>query len=115
MSEGKKSFEDFLVWYNNKDFVPILKAVQKRIDFYHQNEIDMVEWGITLPSLANICLHKSTDSKSYPFTESDKDLLEKIREDMVDSLVPPLSLHAKLWFTKLLSANQQTFASQLSA
>ena len=30
-----------------------------------------------------ICLHKSTDSKFYPFTESDKDLLEKIREDMV--------------------------------
>ena len=28
-------------------------------------------------------LHKSTDSKFYPFTESDKDLLEKIREDMV--------------------------------
>ena len=36
-----------------------------------------------LPNLANICLHKSTDSKFYPFTESDKDLLEKIREDMV--------------------------------
>ena len=28
-------------------------------------------------------LHKSTDSKFYPFTESEKDLLEKIREDMV--------------------------------
>ena len=28
-------------------------------------------------------MHKSTDSKFYPFTESDKDLLEKIREDMV--------------------------------
>ena len=37
----------------------------------------------TLPNLANICLHKSTDSKFYPFTESDKYLLEKIREDMV--------------------------------
>ena len=33
--------------------------------------------------MANICPHKSTDSKFYPFTESDKDLLEKIREDMV--------------------------------
>ena len=37
----------------------------------------------TLPYLANICLHKSTDSKFYLFTESDKDLLEKVREDMV--------------------------------
>ena len=43
----------------------------------------MLKLGCTLPGLANICLHKSTDSKFYPFTESDKDLLEKIREDMV--------------------------------
>ena len=43
----------------------------------------MLKWGCTLPNLVNICLHKSTDSKFYPFTESDKDLLEKVREDMV--------------------------------
>ena len=36
-----------------------------------------------LSNLANICLHKSTDSKFYPFTESDKVLLGKIRENMV--------------------------------
>ena len=29
------------------------------------------------------CLHKSTSAKFYPFTETDKDLLQKIREDMV--------------------------------
>ena len=28
-------------------------------------------------------MHKPADSKFYPFTESDKDVLEKIREDMV--------------------------------
>ena len=39
--------------------------------------------GCILPKLTHICLHKSTDSKFYPFTGSDKDLLEKIREDMV--------------------------------
>ena len=33
--------------------------------------------------MANICLHKSTDAKLYPFTEGDKDLLEKVREDVV--------------------------------
>ena len=43
----------------------------------------MLKLGCTLPALANISLHKSTDSKFYAFTESDKDLLEKIREDMV--------------------------------
>ena len=53
------------------------------IEFYQQKQIDMLKLGCTLPNLANICLHKSTDSKFYPFTESDKDLLEKIREHMV--------------------------------
>ena len=78
-----KSFEDFLMWYKNNDVVPNLEAMQKMIEFYHQKEIDMLHLGRTFPNLANICLHKSTDSKSYHLTESDKNLLKKIREDMV--------------------------------
>ena len=42
----------------------------------------MLKLGCTLPNLAKICLHKSTDYKFYPFFSSDSDLLEKIREDM---------------------------------
>ena len=56
--------------------------MQKMIEFYHNKGIDMLILGCSLPNLANICLHKSTDSKFYPFTESDKYLLEKLREDM---------------------------------
>ena len=81
--ESMKSFKDFRMWYIIKDVVPNLEAMQKMIEFYHQKEIDMLKLGCTLPNLANICLHKSTDSKFYPFTESDKYKLEKIREDMV--------------------------------
>ena len=79
-------FSDFLKWYNNKNVVPTLEAMQKMIEFYHNKGIDMLKLGCTLPNLANICLPKSTDSNFYPFTESDKDLLEKIREDMVVGL-----------------------------
>ena len=43
----------------------------------------MLKLGCTLPNLANICLHKSTDAKLNTFTEGDEDLLEKIREDVV--------------------------------
>ena len=53
------------------------------IAFYHDKDIDMLKLGCTLPNLANICLHKSTDAKFYPSTERDKDLLEKIREDVI--------------------------------
>ena len=77
------SFKDFLRWYNNKDVVPTLKAMQKMIASYHDKGIDMLKLGCTLPNLANISLHKSTDAKFYPFKEGDKDLLEKNREDVV--------------------------------
>ena len=69
-------FLDFLKWYNNKDVVTALEAMQKMIEFYHNKGIGIAKLGSTLPNLANICLHKSTASKFYAFTESDKDLLE---------------------------------------
>ena len=79
---GMTVLKDFLQWYNNKDVVPTLEAMQKVIQFYHNKGIDMLKLGCTLPNLANICLHKSTNYKFDPFCESDKDLCEKIREDM---------------------------------
>ena len=76
-------FPGFHKWYNNKDVVPTLEAMQKMIEFCHQKEIGMTKLGGILPTLASVRLHKLTDSKFYFFTESDKDFLEKIREDMV--------------------------------
>ena len=76
------SFEEFWRWYNKKDVVSTLEAMQKIIDFQHDKGIHMMKLGCTLPNLANICLHKSTDASFYPITEGDEDLLEKIREDV---------------------------------
>ena len=71
------SFKDVLRWYNNKDNVPTLEAMQKMIALHHDKDIDMLNLDCTLPSLANICRHKSTDAKFYAFTEGDKNLLKK--------------------------------------
>ena len=57
--------------------------MQKMVAFYHDKDIDMMKLGCTLPNMTNICLHKSTDANFYSFTERDKKLLEKIREDVV--------------------------------
>ena len=81
--EQMSSFKDFLRCYNNKDVVPTLKATQKMIALYLDKDIDMLKLGCTLPNLANICLHKYTDAKFYPFTEGNKELWEKNREDVV--------------------------------
>ena len=53
------------------------------IAFCHDKDIDMLKLGCTLPNLAYICSHRSTDAKFYPFREGDKNLLEKTREDVV--------------------------------
>ena len=74
-------FKDFLPWYNNKDVVPTPEAMQKIIQFYLNKWIDNLSFGCTLPNLANICLHKFTNFKFYPFRESDRDLCEKIWEN----------------------------------
>ena len=64
--EQMSSFKDFLRWYNNKDVVPTLEAMQIMIAFYHDKDIDMLKLVCTLPNLANSCLHKSTDAEFYP-------------------------------------------------
>ena len=80
MEAGTNEFiQRLLGWYNNKYVMPTLKAMQKMIDFYHDKGIDMLKLGCTLPNLANNCLNKYTHAKFYPFTEGDKDLLEKFR------------------------------------
>ena len=105
------SFKDFLRWYNNKDVLPTLEAMQKMNVFHHDKDIDMLKLACTLPNLANSCLHKSTDAKIYPITEGDKDLLEKIREDVVSG--PSIFLHAKQLLMKLLFESLQTYANLL--
>ena len=95
----------FLRWYNNKDVVSTLEAMQKVLVFYDKKRIDMLKLGCTLPSLANICLHKSTSAKFYPFTETDKDLLQKIREYMVGG--PSIVFTRKAVVDESLSGNQK--------
>ena len=92
--------------------MPTLDAMRKMFAFYHDKDIDMLKLVCTLPNLANICLHKSTDAKFYPFPEGDKDLLEKKFEKML--LVVHLSFsHGKQLLMKLLFENQQTYANLL--
>ena len=80
--EQMATFRDFVNWYNNKDVVPTLEALQKMMELYNSKGIDLLKLGCTLPNLANICLHKSANHKFFPFVEADKELHDKIREDM---------------------------------
>ena len=72
--------------YNYLKIIPTLDAMQKMMEFYHNKGIDMLKLGCTILNLANICLHKSANQKNFPFVGSDKDIHDKIREDMTGGL-----------------------------
>ena len=40
-----KTMRDFLVWYNNRDVIPFLQAIDKQFAFYQQHNIDMFKDG----------------------------------------------------------------------
>ena len=77
------TFKDFFTLVKQQRRCPDTQSNAKMLAFYHVKGIDMLKLGCTLPNLANICLHKSTSAKFYPFTETNKELLQKVREDMV--------------------------------
>ena len=58
-----KTMRDFLVWYNNRDVIPFLQAIDKQFAFYQQHNIDMFKDGISVPGLS--LLHLFT---TYPTT-----------------------------------------------
>ena len=107
--ENMCTFKDFLRWNNTKEVVPTLEAMQKMLAFYHKKGNDMLKLGCTLPNLANICLHKSTSAKLYPFYETDKDLLQKIREDMVGG--PSIVFTHKAVVDETFIRNSETFCT----
>ena len=80
--EQMSTFRGSLPWFNQKDVVPSLEKMQKIIAFYNGKNIDMLKLGCIFPSLAYAFLPKSTDANFYPFTEKDKDWLDKIREEV---------------------------------
>ena len=86
--------------------------MQKMINFYHNKNIDILKLGCTLPKLANICLHKSTDAKIYQLTEGDKDLLQKIRKDFMGG--SSIVFKGKTVVDKTSFGNRLICANQLS-
>ena len=110
-NEHMQSFADFSKKYNQEIVVPTLEPMQKMIEFYHNKGVDVIKHGCTLHNLANINLHNSTVSKFYPFTETDKDLFEKIREDMDHA--PTIVFARKAVVDKISLGNQRICANLL--
>ena len=80
-----KTMRDFLVWYNNRDVIPFLQAIDKQFAFYQQHTIDMFKDGISVPGLTLLYLFKDLPSKTYftVFNRTNSDLHQLVKDNIV--------------------------------
>ena len=64
-SENMSTFKDYLEWYNNKDVVPTLEALQN-MKFYHERQIDMLKLGYTAKVSKYLSLTFFNNTKVLP-------------------------------------------------
>ena len=95
-----ETFQDFLNWYNNKDVVPTLEALQKMMQIYQQKGTDMLKLGFTLRNLGNRILRLSS-------SHSTRKRFQKLYMRMVDTWsVDSFQKTCKSWkFEKKNSSN----------
>ena len=82
---GMTTLRDFLVWYNNRDVVPFLQAIDRQFAFYRQRGIDMFKQGISVPGLTLLYLFNDLQEKTYftIFNEKNKDLHDLVKDNII--------------------------------
>ena len=80
-----KTMRDFLVWYNNRDVIPFLQAIDKQFAFYQQHNIDMFKDGISVPGLSLLHLFNDLPNDNYftVFNRTNSDLHELVKDNIV--------------------------------
>ena len=82
---GMKTMHDFLVWYNNRDVVPFLDAIDKQFAFYKQQNIDMFKDGVSVPGLTLLYLFNGLppDTNFVTFNQTNSDLHQLVKDNIV--------------------------------
>ena len=80
-----KTMRDFLVWYNNRDVVPFLDAIDKQFAFYKQQNIDMFKDGVSVPGLTLLYLFNELPSNTFVtvFNQTNSDLHLLVKDNIV--------------------------------
>ena len=106
------TLRDFLMWYNNKDVVPFLQALDKQSRFYQTLGLDMLKDGIGVPGLTLCYLFKTLpDNICFSLIhEKHKDLHQLLRPEMVGG--PSIIFHR--YHEKGLTAIRQPDGKRVS-
>ena len=80
-----KTMRDFLMWYNNRDVVPFLEAIDKQFAFYKQQNIDMFKYGVSVPGLTLLYLFNELPSNTFftVFNQTNSDLHLLVKDNIV--------------------------------
>ncbi|KAK3085829.1 hypothetical protein FSP39_009262 [Pinctada imbricata] len=84
--EKMETMQDFLVWYNNQDVGPFVKAVEKLQTFYFERGIDVFKESMSVPGVARQMLFKSSEQMGAVFAlfgEPDKDLFQTVKNNII--------------------------------
>ncbi|KAJ8017821.1 Krueppel-related zinc finger protein 1 [Holothuria leucospilota] len=82
--ENMQTMKDFLTWYNNRDVVPFLEALEKMAQFYRERYIDVFKDGISVPGLTMKYLFQKAKSEPFAlFDKKNKDLYYTFRANLV--------------------------------
>ncbi|GMF15563.1 unnamed protein product [Phytophthora lilii] len=68
---GMKTIKDLLVWYNNLDVVPFIKAIKSQRELFKRFDLDMFVDGVSLPGLSEKVMYQTCfDNLEYPTKKS---------------------------------------------
>ena len=110
--EKMQSFTEFCVRYKNKVVLPTLGVPQKMFEFYLNKSFYTLNLEVHYLNMANICLHRATSAKFHPFTETNKDLLSKVREVMVGRSSIVFTRKTVVDKTHICKSSPQIFANR---
>ena len=82
-TERMKTMKDYLVWYNNRDVVPFMEALEKQVQFYQKLRVDMFKDGISVPGLTLRYLFNNDQANFTLIDQKNADLHELIKTNNV--------------------------------
>ena len=86
LERGMKTMRDYLIYYNNLDVEPFVRAINKHSKFFTERGVDMFKDGLTLPGLTLKFLFNNTKSQALPyvlFGKKEADIHNLVRKNLV--------------------------------
>ena len=59
------SLRDFLIYYNNKDVGPFLKALERQVQIYEDLGVDLLKDALSVPGITLKYMFKTVEERTF--------------------------------------------------